>query len=307
MSLRSDLERLDAEYRATLTRRQLGVSLAVSRLFSSLAIEDILSGGPKVDDWLDRSLQISLAVRAKVWEEATGYMTEVQQLVFPRAAAPPVIPDVPPTLEQIRTSLWTTGIVSARKRIGSSGSVAQAPSLLEQSFLRRAADPEQGIPQRQRALEILDQGRAVSLQQEIDKSGEMAGAAAARHAGNASRDQVIASTRAGGRAIGWVRVTSSQPCFFCAALASRGPVYDGESFDESDARFEGPGRHKVHDHCSCSLRQVYTRSTEEWPALSQRLEDEWKSLGQETERLYGRRPTMKDWRERYATLGIAAA
>ena len=306
MSLRSDLDRLDTAYRAGLTRRQAGVSLAVARLFRRLTPLDILSGSSAVDDWLDQSIAISMAVRAKIYEETATYLDDVQQLVVPRAPRPPVVPDEPPTLEQIRTSLWTQGIVSARKRIESAGPVAQAPSLLEQSFARRAADPEQPAPQRERALEIIDSGRRVRLQQEIDLSGEMAGAAAARHAANASRDQVIASTQRGGRAIGWVRVTSGRPCFFCAALASRGPVYREDSFEESDPRFEGPGQHKVHDHCSCSLRQVYTRSEEEWPALSQRLEQEWKTFGDDLEQRTGRRPTMKDWREHYATLGIAS-
>ena len=309
MSLRTDLERLDRIYRQSLSRRQAGTSLAVGRLFASLDLEDILSGSQRVDDWLDRSIQISLAVRAKVYDEAVQYISEVQQLAIPRAPVPPVVPDEPPTYEQLRTSLFTQGILSARKRLdGTATPVAQSPSLLEQSFLLRTSDPEAPPPgQDRRSLEIIQQGRSARTREEILKSGEMAGAAAARHAGNASRDQVIASTKAGGRAIGWIRVTSGRPCFFCAALASRGPVYEGDSFDESDPRFEGPGRHKVHDHCSCSLRQVFSRSEQEWPALSQRLEREWKDFGDDLEQRTGRRPTLLDWRQHYASLGIAAA
>jgi hypothetical protein len=45
-------------------------------------------------------------------------------------------------------------------------------------------------------------------------------------------------------------------------LASRGldgGIYLRDSFDLSDPRFVGDGTAKVHDHCGCSLKPVYTR------------------------------------------------
>lgn len=305
MSLRDDLARIDAAYRATLIRRQAGVSLAVSRLFGRLTPEDILVGSSAVDTWLDQSIEISMAVRAKVFEEASDYMTDIRTAIHPGWPVPETVVDEPPTLEQIRTSLWVTGIVSARKRMEETP-VAQSPSLVQQSLERNLRDPDAPqTPQSRRMLEVIESGRQANLRAEIDLSGQMAGAAAARHAGDGSRDQVVNATQRDRRVIGWVRVTSGRPCFFCAALASRGPVYQDDSFDESDARFEGAGQHKVHDHCSCSLRPVYSRSTEEWPALSQQFEDEWKALSKETNRLYNRNPTMLDWRKHYATRAAA--
>ena len=318
MSLRTDLERLDATYRAGLTRRQLGVSLAVDALFKKLTIADILAGTPAVDDWLDKSTTIAMAVRGKIADETATYFTDLSRLTLPGARPIATVIAEPPPLEQVRTSLWVTGVVSARKRIDATYAAApeafqpMAPagapplafgsgnSLLEQAFLRRAADPETPQPMRERAQQLMDQGRQVALQEEAAKSGEMAGAAAARHAVNVSRDSAIETAKADRRVIGWVRVTSGRPCFFCAALASRGPAYDDDSFDESDPRFEGPGRHKVHDHCSCSLRPVTSRSHEEWPALTQEFEDRWKALKEETNRLHGRNPTMLDWRQDFA-------
>jgi hypothetical protein len=311
MSLRTDLERLDATYRAGLTRRQLGVSLAVDALFKKLTIADILAGTPAVDDWLDKSTTIAMAVRGKIADETATYFTDLSRLTLPGARPISTVIAEPPPLEQVRTSLWVTGVVSARKRIDAtyaaepsrpapSVGATQGLSLLEQAFLRRAADPETPQPMRERAQQLMDQGRQSSLQEEAAKSGEMAGAAAARHAVNVSRDSAIETAKADRRIIGWVRVTSGRPCFFCAALASRGPVYQDDSFDESDPRFEGPGQHKVHDHCSCSLRPVTSRSHEEWPAQSQEFEDRWKALSVETNRLYGRNPTMLDWRQDFA-------
>lgn len=52
-----------------------------------------------------------------------------------------------------------------------------------------------------------------------------------------------------GKRVSYVRVTGYDPCAFCAMLASRRAVFSADSFDESDARFEGWGRVKVHDSC----------------------------------------------------------
>ena len=63
--------------------------------------------------------------------------------------------------------------------------------------------------------------------------------------------------------IGWMRVTKGEaPCFFCVALASRGPVYEDDSFDRSDPRFTGPGDVKVHDSCVVGSTTVAGPSVE---------------------------------------------
>ena len=61
-------------------------------------------------------------------------------------------------------------------------------------------------------------------------------------------------------ALGWYRTTAGDDrvCFFCAALASRGAVYRGDSFKESDPRFSGPGEVKVHDLCRCGFAPLFT-------------------------------------------------
>lgn len=52
------------------------------------------------------------------------------------------------------------------------------------------------------------------------------------------RESLVLSTAADQQAQGWVRVTSGDPCAFCAMLCGRGPV-----FSEDSADFE------AHDHC----------------------------------------------------------
>lgn len=85
--------------------------------------------------------------------------------------------------------------------------------------------------------------------------------AAVRHAQAGGRQTIFDNAARDDVALGWVRVTRADPCFFCAALASRGLQYRSYtegSFDMSDARFTGDGSAKVHDKCGCILKQVYT-------------------------------------------------
>ena len=84
--------------------------------------------------------------------------------------------------------------------------------------------------------------------------------AVVRHAQAGGRQTIHVASEEDPTALGWVRVTRANPCFFCAMLASRGvhyrPFKEG-SFDASNARFDGEGDAKVHDKCGCCLKQVY--------------------------------------------------
>lgn len=81
-------------------------------------------------------------------------------------------------------------------------------------------------------------------------------------------DTIEESVRSDRRALGWQRVTSGDPCAFCAMVASRGPIYKEDTVD-----FE------AHDHCSCEPEPVYSESVFEdrslWPETSRRLRDTW--------------------------------
>lgn len=58
------------------------------------------------------------------------------------------------------------------------------------------------------------------------------------------------------KVIGYARFTDSDPCYFCAVLASRGAVYSANSFREISKAY-GDNIAAVHDHCKCSLRPVF--------------------------------------------------
>jgi hypothetical protein len=86
-------------------------------------------------------------------------------------------------------------------------------------------------------------------------------AATLRHAQTGSRQTIHDNAEQDRTALGWVRVTKDDPCFFCAMLASRGLRYRAfkeGSFDLSNANFTGDGDAKVHDNCGCSLKPVFT-------------------------------------------------
>jgi hypothetical protein len=64
----------------------------------------------------------------------------------------------------------------------------------------------------------------------------------------AGRDVVERSAEKAGSA--WRRVADSNPCAFCALLASRGPVYNRSTVV---AKLDG---FKFHYHCGCSMEEV---------------------------------------------------
>lgn len=91
--------------------------------------------------------------------------------------------------------------------------------------------------ERLRALKHPDPGKVTLVR---------ASGAVTRHVLDGGREALLASLRADQRARGWARVTSPQPCEFCAMLASRGGVYAATS-----------GAFQSHDHCGCGLKPTY--------------------------------------------------
>jgi hypothetical protein len=82
---------------------------------------------------------------------------------------------------------------------------------------------------------------------------------------NGGRDAITGAVANDPRARGYVRVTSGQPCAFCAMLASRVKVLYRS---ERTASFE------AHDHCSCTAEPVYEGS--KLPASNEAASKLWK-------------------------------
>lgn len=71
-------------------------------------------------------------------------------------------------------------------------------------------------------------------------------------------------------ATGYARVTDSDPCAWCAMLASRGPVYKSVK-TAGDPR---QGGSRYHDHCACQAWPAFTLD-EPFIGVAEKLYDDW--------------------------------
>lgn len=81
---------------------------------------------------------------------------------------------------------------------------------------------------------------------------------------DAGRQTATATAAADPKARGWIRVTDANPCAFCALLASRSAADAGAYYKSAataggnaNAKFDGGGDFKFHDHCSCVAEAVF--------------------------------------------------
>ncbi|ABE67633.1 hypothetical protein Wildcat_28 [Mycobacterium phage Wildcat] len=110
------------------------------------------------------------------------------------------------------------------------------------------------------------------------------------------------------KVLGYARYTDSNPCHFCAILASRGAVYSRDSFVDSHPNFRANPQaadvpsdfvtiSRVHNNCRCTLRPVYSKS-QEMDDDARDYRAQWKAIvednpGASADEL------MKKWREHY--------
>ena len=128
-----------------------------------------------------------------------------------------------------------------------------------------------------------------------DASLVEAAGAAMRQVRVGERQTLLRTVAADTRTKGWIRVTDSDPCAFCAMLASRGPVYKKDSASRSDPRFAGPGSAKVHDNCACTLEPVYATDTG-WPGRAKEFQKLWND---NIRGRYSGRDAINAWRRLY--------
>ena len=101
----------------------------------------------------------------------------------------------------------------------------------------------------------------------------------------APRKRLIALSDEDDDALGWARVSDASPCYFCAMLVSRGPVYTGVT-----AKF------RAHDGCGCSARPVMKGDRSGgWSEDARALRKLWDDPGE-----YAGEPGSGfDWRSAY--------
>lgn len=234
-------------------QQQISQGLAVAALValyykSKVDIDDPVS----VSTWIDLMLPKILAGRDQTGRLAAAYGTVLRRIELPNApqlSFTPTLADA--SIEKaVKTSLLVVGPAD---------------------YMNKA-----------KLIESLDVGpiqRQAMLVNAKNTTADKLVGATMRHVQNGGRQTLADNVTADKLTLGYVRVTSAKPCFFCAMLASRGLVFAEDSFDASDPRFTGDGTAKVHDNCSCSLKPVYTRAGDQSLEAAEKYTDMWKRWG----------------------------
>jgi hypothetical protein len=197
----------------------------------------------------ERFLQLALALirreRPKSVALTRAYYPQFRALEVPNAPRFE-LPDAPPlSLPAVETSLRVTGPLAYSAKAG-----------------------------KLKELETTPEFDRAWLDEAFESAGKTVSAAAVRHTLDGGRDLMREAAQEDRLAIGWARVTRDDPCYFCAMLASRGPLYGEKVFTDSDAKFTGSGIAKVHDACQCTMEPAYSRSSE-WPGRGRDFEALW--------------------------------
>jgi hypothetical protein len=167
----------------------------------------------------------------------------------------PLVPPVEQSVQADLAALYSTGYATAQRQIQRGASVDGALNAAQAATLRAA--------QRR----ILD----------------------------APRQRLIDLSQADDAAIGWARVGDGDPCYFCAMLIGRGPVYHSRA----TASFH------AHDGCGCNARVVFKNDPSKgWSSDARALHSAWyradptKPIGFDNRHA----SDLNDWRRTYADL-----
>jgi len=235
-------DRLSEQYRRAQVANAAALARKIRRQFGGVLLDNPASQR----NFLDVAVPEVIRHNRTAAEQASDYIRALRALEG-GAFRGAVILAPPPSEEQVRTSLAVTGPSAYRRKVAK----VQIPEDTARGQIERARKRDEAT------------------------TGVMH--SAIRHAQNGARDTVLEYVQNGKEARGYYRLTAGDDkvCYFCAMLASR-INYNDDSFDESDALFEGIGTAKVHDGCRCHLRPIYSKAIPDsvieygraWSALS---------------------------------------
>jgi hypothetical protein len=106
---------------------------------------------------------------------------------------------------------------------------------------------------------------------------EAVSGSASRHVLNGGRAEIHQSVLDDSKALGFLRVTDGDPCYFCAMLASRGMESKYRTRQSAlTRRVDGEGElHRYHDHCACTAMPVFDEDAA-LPGLNQEAQAIWR-------------------------------
>jgi hypothetical protein len=265
--------RLTEQHRQTQVANQqtfLAEYLALWRLLDPLNLDATAPG------WLAAVLRLIDLFRDQSAEIALDYYREFRRIEAPDA------PELPP-IEIERP----TEIIRAERRVarGNRG-VSRAPrDVISIDFreLDKAARTSLIVTGPVNIKVKTKRARPVDAAQRdalVESSG-----AAMRHVIEGSRQATLAVVREDPATTRYMRVTDGDPCYFCAMLASRGPVY----LNRTTASF------RAHDHCACTAEPVFAAGSE-WPGRAREFQKLW---NREIRGQYSGKDAIRAWRRLY--------
>jgi hypothetical protein len=221
----AEVRALTETYRRLQARRAAAIAALVAYYYrSKVKVEDPQS----IARWLDIMIPKVLDEHDFLADRAAVYGNKLRRLEMPGPQGYEFTPRVGAVAEQIERSL---------RYLGPESNLAKVKKIRE--------------------LDLPPLSKQVLIQEAREMSTRKVGGAVARHVQNGGRQTLYDNILEDPVALGYIRVTKQDPCYFCAMLASRGIVYGEDSFDLADPRFTGSGNAKVHDSCACSLKPVY--------------------------------------------------
>lgn len=259
------IEQLDASHRAEQATNASDVAKTLIARWLLLVDPDNIAVSSR--SWLAEAVTAILQGRERAYTLASAYALAVRRIQIPGATPIHIPKPPPPPLEKIQTSLVYTGVRDLAIKLGripepiDPADTFSVEPVTESDRERYARERESWRQMRQKAMEV---------------SGAKAAASAYKEVVNGARDTTDELVRTN-TALGYMRITKAKPCAFCLMLASRGPVYREDSFDQSNVRFTGPGQHKVHDTCGCTLRPLFERGEENWTDTARKADDVWRN------------------------------
>lgn len=247
MATKADVRRLTLAFKTSQNRR----AAILAALTASYYRRQVDFNDPStIDRWLEIFAPRILREHGIAAREAAAFVKEVRKAELPDVAAVAYEPVTSINLEQVRTSLAVVG-----------------PGAVRSKAYALRADREASPVERQAAL-----------QDAMNSSVTAVTGAVSRHVQNGGRQTIYDGQKADVRARGYIRVTKDEPCYFCAMLASRGPVFDEDSFASSDPRFTGGGDVKVHDSCGCAVKPVFRIEEDPYIDASREFERQWREF-----------------------------
>lgn len=252
----SQADVLTEAHRQAQTQISITTAIAMLRLWPLLNPSDEAS----TSQWLSLVMRVIRTQRAESARLAAGWLTAYRAAELPREPILHVVPQVDLNEEQVISSMMAMGPQALRAELDK--------QVAREAIRAKAAGRE---PEK---INTVPGARNATL-------AKLQAGAAIRHVRNGGRDTSSLVIATDPLVRGYFRVSDGSPCWWCAMLLSRGPVYQEDSFDASDLRFYGPGNAKVHDNCGCDLKPLYRRAPEDEMDEWKRYERQWIAAGKD--------------------------